>query len=137
MIAEIRHIKSGPSQLREFGVTIGAILIVLGDIAMIRGRSSSPYLLSFGVAFLALAFAAPAVLMPLQKAWMALGLILGFFVSRAILTVLFYGVVTPIGLLMRLCGKDILDKRIDRSVQSYWQLRPAVAKDKKSYENQY
>jgi polyferredoxin len=116
---------------------MGAILIVIGDFAMWRERPTYPYLLSVGVAFLAFAFAAPSALKPLQKAWMALGIFLGFFVSRIVISVLFFGVVTPTGLIMRLFGKDILDERIDKSRASYWQERPSAVKDKKSYENQY
>lgn len=137
MLDELRHIKSGKPQLREFGVTMAAVLIVLGDIALFRGRPSAPYLLGAGAIFGGLGMIFPSVLKPLQKMWMALGLILGFFVSRIILAVLFYGVMTPIGLIMKLTGKDILDERIDRSRASYWHERVPEPRPKASYENQY
>jgi len=137
MLDELRGIKSGPRELREFGVTIGAVLIVIGDIAMARGRASWPCLLSAGLLFAALGLLRPAVLKPFQKAWMALGIVIGFFVSRIILSALFYGVITPIGLMMKLFGKDILDQRIDKDRSSYWLARPVAVKPKESYENQY
>ena len=62
---------------------------------------------------------------------------MGFFVSRVILFVLFYVVLTPMGLIARLLGKDILDQKIDKSKKSYWQDREGAAKTKESYENQY
>jgi hypothetical protein len=137
MIDELKQIKSGPAQLREFGVTMGAILIVLGDIALWRGRGSYPYLLGVGIVFSVLAFARPGVLKPFQKAWMELGIIIGFFVSRIILAVVFYAIMTPISLGMRLFGKDLLNERIDKKRISYWLERPAAITPRESYENQY
>lgn len=137
MFEDLKNIKSGMRELREFGVVIGAILIIFADLAMFRGKAFGPYTLGIGFIFFALGLTAPAVLKPLQKAWMGLGLVLGFFVSRIILSVIFFGVITPIGFLMKLSGKDILDERIDKSKSSYWHQRPSVAKPKTSYENQY
>lgn len=137
MLEEIRSIKSGKGQLREFGATMGAVLVVIGDIALLRGRPLAPYLLGAGALFLGLGMAVPSVLKPFQKAWMALGIVLGFFMSRVVLAVLFYGVMTPTGLLMKLFGKDILDQRIDKTKASYWHVRAAPARPRESYENQY
>jgi len=137
MFEDLKHIKSTMRELREFGVTMGAILIVFADVAMFRGKAFGPYVLVVGFVFFALGLTFPAVLKPLQKIWMGLGLVLGFFVSRIILSIIFFGVITPIGLLMKLFGKDILDERIDKSRASYWHERPDVAKPKASYENQY
>ena len=137
MLDEINGIKSGDRELREFGIVIGAILIALGDLALWSGRGAAPYLISGGALLFGLGLAAPSVLFPLQKAWMALGVILGFLMSRLILFLLFYAVMTPIGLVMKLAGKDILDGRIDRKRPSYWHESPAAAKPKESYENQY
>lgn len=137
MFEELKHIKSGMRENREFGIVIGAILIVFADVALLRGKMFAPYVLGIGFILFALGLTFPAVLKPLQKAWMGLGIVLGFFVSRIVLSVLFFGVITPIGLLMKVFGKDILDERIDRGRSSYWHVRPAAAKPKASYENQY
>ncbi len=137
MFEDLKHIKSTMRELREFGVTMGAILIVFADVAMFRGKAFGPYVLGAGFIFFAIGLTFSAVLRPLQKIWMGLGLVLGFFVSRIILSIIFFGVITPIGLLMKLFGKDILDERIDKSRASYWHERPSVAKPKTSYENQY
>lgn len=137
MFDELRHIKSDNKKLREFGLTIGIVLLVLGGFTMWRGRPIAPYLLTAGAAFIGLGLTMPAVLKPLQKMWMGLGIVLGFFVSRVILSILFYGVMTPIGLVMKLLGKDLLDERIDKTRDSYWHERDVAVKSKESYENQY
>jgi hypothetical protein len=137
MFEDLKNIKSGTRELREFGVTIGAILIVFADVAMFRGKAFGPYILGIGIVFALLGLMSPAVLKPFQKMWMGLGIVLGFFVSRIILSIIFFGIITPIGLLMKLFGKDILDERIEKSKVSYWHQRPVAARLKASYENQY
>jgi len=137
MLDEILAIKSDKKQLREFGLTIGIILCLLGGIVLWRGKSAYPYLFSIGGIFIIAGIVIPFILKPLQKAWMTFSIILGFFMSRIILTVLFYLVLTPMGLLMRLLGKDLLDQKIDKNKASYWHARDGKRKDAKSYENQY
>ncbi|MGB2705768.1 MAG: SxtJ family membrane protein [Candidatus Omnitrophota bacterium] len=137
MFEEIKDIKSTKDELREFGLTIGIILVILGALTLWRGRPQAPYFLGLGALFIILGITLWQVLKPLQKVWMSFSIILGFFVSRLILTILFFAVITPIGLIMKLLGKDILDERIDKSRPSYWHERDTAIKDKKSYENQY
>ncbi len=137
ILEDIRNIKSGRKELREFGITIGVVLLVLCGLALWRGRASFPYFAVSGAGFITLGLIFPAVLRTLQKAWMALAAVMGFFMSRLILAVLFYGVITPIGLLTRLLGKDVLDQRLYTSKASYWIDHDGASKDKESYENQY
>jgi len=137
MFDELKSIKSDKKKLREFGLTIGIVILVLGGFAMWRGKTTAPYLLTAGAAFIVLGLTIPAILKPLQKMWMGLGIVLGFFVSRVILSILFYGVMTPIGFIMKMLGKDLLDERIDKTKASYWHERDIAVKPKESYENQY
>jgi hypothetical protein len=79
----------------------------------------------------------PKTLKPLQKAWMASALVIGFVMSRLILGILFYLVMTPIGLLMKLFGKDLLDERLEKEKASYWIERGKDAIAAESYEKQF
>ncbi|MBL7157983.1 MAG: hypothetical protein ISS91_00520 [Candidatus Omnitrophica bacterium] len=137
MLDEILTIKSEKKHLREFGLTIGIILCFLGGIGLWRGKEIYPYFFTVGGIFIVTGVFIPFILKPLQKAWMGFSIILGFFVSRIIMTILFYFVLTPIGIIMRLLGKDLLDQKIDKNKVSYWHQRDAKQKDAKSYENQY
>lgn len=137
MFEEIKDIKSTRKELKEFGLTIGIILVILGAVALWREKGISAYFLGAGALLITLGFLLPGVLKPFQKIWMSFSIIIGFFVSRFILSVLFYAVLTPIGLFMRLFGKDVLDQRIDKARESYWHDRTSEIKDRKSYENQY
>lgn len=138
MIAdEIRKIKSTEKEWREFGLVVGAILVAYSLLAMWRGKGFSGYILAIGIFLISSGLFYPWILKYPQRIWMALGIVLGFFVSRIVLAVFFYCIVTPIGLLTRILGKDILDQRIEKEKDSYWKPRPAEAKTKESYENQY
>ena len=137
ILEDIRKIKSSRKELREFGITIGIVLLLLSGIALWRGKASFPYFGISGILFIGIGFTAPNILKPLQKMWMGMSVVIGFFMSRLILTVLFYGVITPIGLLTRLLGKDVLDQRLCKEKTSYWCDRAATVKDKNSCENQY
>ena len=137
MLDDIRKIKSGRKDLQDFGLTIGTILVILGCIALWRGKASAAYLLTPGAAFIVFAITAPQALKPFQKIWMALSIIIGFFVSHLILLCLFYLVITPIGLAAKLLGKDLLDQRIERKRPSYWHDRRGEVRTRQSYENQF
>ena len=137
MIEDIKNIKSTKKELREFGLTIGIILVILGSIALWRNKDIYPYFLGIGTTFIVLGLTFYKILLPLQKIWMGLSLVIGFFVSRIILSILYFLVITPIGLAMRLFKKDIIDQKINRNADSYWHKRNDQPKDKMSYENQY
>lgn len=79
----------------------------------------------------------PSVLKPLQKAWMTLAVILGWIMTRVILSILFYLVFTAIGGISRLLGKQFLDLKIDPSINSYWIKREPKTFNKSGYEKQF
>lgn len=137
MWSEFKNIKSGKKELREFGIVIAIALTVLATIALWRGRATYPYLYAAAVVFAASGIAVPKMLTPLQKAWMAFSVAMGFVMSRVILSVIFYAVMTPIGLIMKAMGRDIIDERIEKPKASYWHKRPEGLKAKESYEKQF
>lgn len=67
----------------------------------------------------------PALVRPIHRLWMAFALALGFVMTRVILFLVFFGLVTPIGLVMRLLGRDPLDRGTDRESDSWWIRRSA------------
>jgi hypothetical protein len=67
--------------------------------------------------------AAPARLAPLNRAWTGLGLLLFKVVNPLVLGLIYLTTVVPIGLVMRLLGRDLLSLKFDREAQSYWVVR--------------
>lgn len=137
IIQEIRSIKSGKKELREFGITFGIVLSLLGGLFLWRGRDYYTWFFIFSGVFISLGVAAPIILKPIQKIWMALAIVIGWVMSRVILIILFYLIITPIGLLAKLFGKDFLNRKFDRTAESYWIMRKSTGFDKRSYENQF
>jgi len=137
IVEEIKNIKSGKRELRQFGITIGVVLGLLGMWCVWRGKEGSYPLLISAIVFFSLGFIFPLLLKPVQKLWMSLAILMGWLMTRVIITALFYLVVTPIGILARVCGKDFLNTKIDKNANSYWIPRKIAGPDENNYENQF
>jgi hypothetical protein len=126
-----------PSE-RKFGLLFAAIglgLAVWGHFKDWPTGVSTGLAVAGGV-FLLLAWLAPSVLSPLNKAWFALGLLLGKIVSPLVLGLMFYLLVTPFALVGRMMGRDELRLK-KRQVASYWIDRPVGAPASESFKNQF
>lgn len=111
-----------PSTLRWFGLIQAAALAVLGG--MIWWRFESPMaaqgVLIFAGMFLAAYYAAPPLRRTLYLAAMYVTYPLGFVLSHVVLGFVYFVVFTLIGLVLRLCGYDPLQRRFDRQAKTYW-----------------
>ena len=74
----------------------------------------------------------PKTLVPVYKIWMGLATVLGWINTRILLGLIFYLIFTPIGLVMRLSGRDSLTQRIDRAANSYWVDKSSILLEKHS-----
>ncbi|MBI4684356.1 MAG: hypothetical protein HY755_04060 [Nitrospirae bacterium] len=137
LIEEIKNIKSEKKDLRQFGLTIGIALGLLGGLLLWRGRDYYLYFVIVSLVFIILGLTLPALLRPLQKAWMTFAVILGWFMTRVILSILFYVVFTATGILAKIFGKHFLDVKMDGSKKSYWNYREQKVNNKNDYERQF
>lgn len=137
LIYEIRAIKSTRKDLRNFGLAVGAVLALLGLILLWRERPAWPYMLGIGLALTILGIIFPTSLKPLQKLWMSFAVVMGWFMTRLILLVLFFLVLTPIGLAARVAGQRFLDRTPEGEVNSYWNLRDGEEQVRKHFERQF
>ena len=115
-----RHGDEPRASERNLGVTFAVVLALVAALKLYRGDAAAVYWLAAAAVFLACAFFWTAPLRPLNVIWHRLGLILFAVVSPIVMGVVFYSTVVPIGLLMRLSGKDPLRLKIDRTARSYW-----------------
>jgi Saxitoxin biosynthesis operon protein SxtJ len=107
-------------QLRDFGLLVGGIFGVIGFWPLLwRAQSPRLWALTLAVVLILPALVAPRILAPAYRAWMKLAEVLAWVNTRIVLGVVFYGVVTPIGLLMRLTGRDPMRRRLDQVGESY------------------
>lgn len=132
---ELQHVTARRRQLKQFGLTLGAVLGVLGALALRRGGASALVVLLFALLLLVFGMLAPDRLRLFHRWWMRLGLVLGWVMTRVILSILFYAVVTPIGVLGRMLGKDFLG-RLAASSASYWVPREGGGRPQ-DYERQF
>jgi hypothetical protein len=125
------------AELRKFGLTVGAAFVVLGTISWWRGHELPPRILwTMGGLLIVPGAVAPALLRPIQRGWMAFALVLGHVNTRIILTVLFYLVMTPVGLIMRLF-RDPLDRSMSGNTTTHWTKRAPEPAEIQRYERQF
>ena len=134
---EIKNIKEDKTTLRKFGLTIGTVLLLVGIVLHLTGKSSSVVFGGAGVLLILFGLILPNILKPLNKIWMTLAVILGWFMSRLILFILFYIVITPIGFFLKLMRKDFLHLKFDKKSQSYWETREKKIAEQIDYERQF
>jgi hypothetical protein len=108
-------------QLRHFGFIVGGITAVLFGILppliWSFGWPAWPWVV--GGVLAALALASPRSLRPVYGAWMRVGLVLGWINTRVLLFLVYATMVVPIGVGMRLLGRDPMERRIDKELDSY------------------
>ena len=126
MLEEIKNIKSDKSALRTFGITVGLILMIIAGFLFWKGKEIFYIFFTLGVALCFLGFTIPYFLKPIYWIWMIFATILGWVMTRVILSLLFYVILTPIGLIARLFGKQFVELRWDKSQESYWNYRSSI-----------
>jgi hypothetical protein len=137
LIEEIKNIKSSKSDLRKFGITMGIVFGLIGGALLWREKDYYTIFVILSTAFIITGLVIPVLLKPIHKGWMTFAVVLGWFMTRLILSILFYCIFTSIGLLSRILGKQFLDLKMDRTRESYWIMREPRTFDKKDYERQF
>jgi hypothetical protein len=122
---------------RSFGLVFAAFFAVWTLHNWWRGGRGWPIELAIAAVFLVAALLRPKLLQWPNWAWSKLGLLLGAIVTPIVMALLFFLVITPIGLLMRLTGKDPLRLRGPRRADSYWIVREPPGPNGESMSEQF
>ncbi len=124
-------------QARKTVITVGVALIVFGGISFARHHLVRAGILGGGGALLLLlALAAPRATVPLHNAWMRFAAVLGWINSRLLLSLMYYGVMTPLGFMLRIAGRDPMNRR-RRQAESYWIPRATPRQSREQFERQF
>jgi len=107
-------------ELRKFGITMAIAFAVIAGILWWREKEVWQTLAIIAGVFLVGGLIFPKLLFPIEWAWMKLAHYLGVVMTYVLVTLTFYLAITPMGLLIRLFGKDLLSRRFDRQAKSYW-----------------
>jgi predicted membrane metal-binding protein len=104
--------------LRNFGFLFAAVFVIVGTWPVLSGRPHREWALAAAAAFALVGLLVPGVLGPLYRVWMRLGHLLGTVNTKIILFLVWWVIVTPIGLVRRLVGKDPM-RRAARGEETY------------------
>ncbi len=104
---------------RSFGIVFFIVFLIISLFPLLKGNDIRIWSLLVSLIFLVLGLINSNILSPLNKLWFKFGLLLGNFISPIVMGLVFFLVVTPTGLFMRLIGKDLLNLN-KKNVKSYW-----------------
>ena len=133
---EFAELDRTPRALRNFGLLFSGIFSIAAAVMVWKGSALwTAAAAAAGMALLAgLAF--PRALLYPYVGWMTFALLVGSIMTRLVLAAVYFVVMTPIGLLLKLTGKDMLDRKIDKNANTYWKRHEAET-DLKRYTRQF
>jgi hypothetical protein len=126
-----------PSSNRTFGLVMAVFFVLVALLPLLRGHAVRLWALPLSALFLLAALVAPKILMPLNRAWTALGTLLHAVINPIVLGILFYLVFTPFGWVLRRMGKDFLRLRPAPDAQTYWITRQPPGPTPESMARQF
>ena len=112
------NIKMGSN--RSFGLVFFVVFLILGLWPVKSGGDINIFLILISLVFLFLAITKSMFLTPLNKLWFKFGIKLGAIIAPIVMGVVFFLVVTPIGIMMKITGKDLINKKINKNIKTYW-----------------
>jgi hypothetical protein len=114
------HMANTIKEHRSFGLMVGGIFAVIGFWPLIRhAENIRLWAVILGSLLVVMGLLLPGRLGPIYKAWMAIGHVLGWINTRIILGIIYYGLFTPMGLVMRVWRKDSMRRQYDETVNTY------------------
>lgn len=125
-------------QIRIFGIGLIVIVSVIAGLQTYWGRTEVGIgLFTVAVLTLIVVIFTPTGLIPLYKLMLLISRATGFVMTPVLLGLVFYLVFTPVGILLRLIRKDILDRKFEVSSDSYWKPKEPTPVGLDRYERQY
>jgi len=112
IIEEIRKIDSSVRELRKFAFVMGIPLALIGGFLLWRQKDYYWYFFAASALFVLAGLLVLVLLKPIHMGWMTFSIVMGWFMTRVILFVLFFLILTPTALLLRLLGKDLLNMKL-------------------------
>jgi hypothetical protein len=108
------------SSSRSFGLLFFIVFFIFGLWPLLKGQNINIYLIFISLTFLALGLLNSKILVPLNRIWIKFGEILGLVIAPIIMAIVYFAVLTPISLIVRLFGKDLLGLKFLKKNDTYW-----------------
>lgn len=122
---------------RSFGLVFTAVFGIVAGLPLLFGQAPRLWALALAAAFLAVTLVAPRRLAPLNRLWHRFGQALHHVVNPVILGAMYFLILTPVGVVMRLLGKDPLRLRADPSAATYWIDRDLSRSPTETFKDQF
>lgn len=111
------------SSNRSFGIIFFILFLILGLWPLKNSESLNYYFIGISVIFLLLGLKNSKLLTPLNKTWIKFGEILGLIIAPLMMALVYFIFLTPISLIVRIIGKDLLGIKFNKKLDSYWIIR--------------
>lgn len=134
---DVKKIKTADKDIRSFSRLVGGILAAIGIYLIWKTRVLNFPLFGVAAVLAAAGELRPQSLKLIYKLWMSLALVMGSVMSRVLLTVIFFVLVTPIGWITRLIGKRFLENTLDKTAATYWLPKKSDPRGKAQFESQF
>ena len=105
---------------RSFGILFFIVFCIIGFWPVLKGNEINLIFLILSLPFLILGLLNSKLLTPLNKAWIKLGELLGTIIAPIVMAFVFFVILTPISLIVRLFGKDLLGLKFTKKIKTYW-----------------
>ena len=105
---------------RSFGLLFFIVFLAFALWPLTKRGEVNLYLFSIALIFLALGIFNSKILSPLNKSWIKLGEILGRIIAPIVMAIVYFIILTPISLLVRFIGKDLIGMKFSNDIKSYW-----------------
>lgn len=132
--SDFSNIPDTLTDYKKFGVMMGVMALLISSLGFRNDTPWFPYGALIGTTILFFGLVAPKLLQPVYRIWMKFSVVLGFFMTRVILSGVFFLLLTPLAIIARLSGKQFLEFSFKQ--ESYWRTRKTQFR-KERYDKQY
>ena len=108
------------SSNRSFGLLFFIVFLILGIWPLKNGGSLNFIFVLIALIFLILGLMQSKILSPLNNLWIKLGEILGIIIAPIVMAMVYFIILTPVSLIVRICGKDLLGLKFQKKIKTYW-----------------
>lgn len=122
---------------RSFGWVFTTFFTLVGGYSLWRAGTAYPWMFGLAAVTAVVTMLSPGWLAPLNRIWMKFGELLHHVVSPVVLGVIFYGVFTPVAMVMRMAGRDSMKRRFDQGAKTYWVERDPPGPASDSFKDQF
>lgn len=133
----MEDIKKDKNSLRKYGLIMALAFMIISSIFYVKHGAYLKPTIIISLLFFVCALTAPQLLKNPYAVWMRFTYVLAWVNTRIILTLIFFLVFTPIGFIIRLLGKDLLDLKIKENVPTYWRKKNKKEFKKEDYYRQF